>query len=780
MAKRCSVCNKSFPDNLNYCPQCGAWADTPAAPKRPKSSPAGPSSGEILLDPMQPDPPSGVGASAPSNGDDIIEIDWEEIESPQTPAGSAPHKGPPPIGTPAPAQSPPIMAGWQTVPPKAPTESKGSSSAPVIPRSSSADFELPPIEPAESVHGSAADEITFGDSGADEGGSEVRLAPQSSSGDDWAEAAELAAGSAPTSRLEEPSAVNLAALAGTEAGDSGPTISANRGARPAPAQPRRGGGGAGGWLGGGLVGAGLATAACVGLYLGGFIPSPSPSASNQPNLAAEPLPAPKAVADPDLIAEVDRLKGEVARLTAESASVQDDKKKAESQVAGVQRLLAEAKYVSEQQPSLEAGLSNALKDLSSAKQAKPDDGAVKAAFDQLKKDHDMLVDAKKKSDGQFAAIQRMLADAKFVSEQQPSVEAGLTNVLKDLATAKQASSESAAAQTAVERLKKENESLADAKKKFEGQLAGVVQLLKETKYVSEQQPDAAKGLDALIKDSKKSGDAPAALAAVTNALRAANYVTADQTNAAQGVERLVADKQAAEKNLNEAMAKLKDVDTTGKDAGTKVKAAEDRAKEATEKLAAANQALQEMTMKTKTIEEASQDTRNKLRDANDTLRDIAAKLAAARVVATDARGPALVRGVDQLVATATATPKIEGNGRNGASISRPAEPTTPSDPMSAERHYVSGLTNYWAGKYGTAESDFLDAVRAAGVANPDARYYYFLGLTQLAQGKRDESRQMLKMAGSLEEQRKPSNAVVSKALERVQGGLRRVVEEYRP
>jgi hypothetical protein len=57
-----------------------------------------------------------------------------------------------------------------------------------------------------------------------------------------------------------------------------------------------------------------------------------------------------------------------------------------------------------------------------------------------------------------------------------------------------------------------------------------VNLLKESKYVSDQQPDVLKGLDALIKDLKKTGDAPAALAAVTNALRAANYVTAEQAN----------------------------------------------------------------------------------------------------------------------------------------------------------------------------------------------------------------------------------------------------------
>jgi tetratricopeptide (TPR) repeat protein len=298
--------------------------------------------------------------------------------------------------------------------------------------------------------------------------------------------------------------------------------------------------------------------------------------------------------------------------------------------------------------------------------------------------------------------------------------------------------------------------------------------------VSDQQPDVVKGLDTLIKDQKKVGDAPAALAAVTNALRAANYVTADQTNPAKGIEKLVADKQAADKSLGEAMAKLKDASTSGQDAGAKLQAAEDRAKDATEKLAAANRALEDMTNKARTIEQSVQDAKNQLRDANDTLRDIAAKLAAARVVEPDARGPALARAVDKLVASASAPP-VNGNvGRNGAGIVRQPESATPSDPLSAERHYVRGLTNFWAGQYWTAETDLLDAIRAAGTANPDARYYYFLGLTQLALGKRDDARQMFKMAGSLEEQRKPPSAVVSRALERVQGGQRQVVEQYRP
>jgi tetratricopeptide (TPR) repeat protein len=136
-----------------------------------------------------------------------------------------------------------------------------------------------------------------------------------------------------------------------------------------------------------------------------------------------------------------------------------------------------------------------------------------------------------------------------------------------------------------------------------------------------------------------------------------------------------------------------------------------------------------------------------------------------------------VRGVEQLVASALAAPK---NGTAALSPLARRPETGPSDLLSAERHYQRGLTNFWAGRYWAAENDFYDAIRAANSIGADARYYYFLGLTQLAQGKLDEAREMFRMAGLLEKDRRPPSAVVSRALERVQGGLRRAVEEHRP
>jgi hypothetical protein len=102
------------------------------------------------------------------------------------------------------------------------------------------------------------------------------------------------------------------------------------------------------------------------------------------------------------------------------------------------------------------------------------------------------------------------------------------------------------------------------------------------------------------------------------------------------------------------------------------------------------------------------------------------------------------------------------------------------DPLAAEEVYARGLANFWAGQYAAAEGDFALAVRTAGETGQDARYYYFLGLAQLVQGKRDDTQVAFRQAGRLERDNRPSSRVVSSALERIQGQLRRTVDTYRP
>jgi tetratricopeptide (TPR) repeat protein len=97
------------------------------------------------------------------------------------------------------------------------------------------------------------------------------------------------------------------------------------------------------------------------------------------------------------------------------------------------------------------------------------------------------------------------------------------------------------------------------------------------------------------------------------------------------------------------------------------------------------------------------------------------------------------------------------------------------DPAAGERHYSSGLTFFAARRYADAEKEFLMAVEND---NGDARYYYFLGLSRLAQNKRS-AYEDFDQAARLERLGRPDRGSVSAALERVQGPMRRTLNQIR-
>jgi hypothetical protein len=101
----------------------------------------------------------------------------------------------------------------------------------------------------------------------------------------------------------------------------------------------------------------------------------------------------------------------------------------------------------------------------------------------------------------------------------------------------------------------------------------------------------------------------------------------------------------------------------------------------------------------------------------------------------------------------------------------------PPDGAAAERHFDQGLRHYWERQYAQAEKEFAQAVRSH---NQDARFVYFLGLAQLGQERRDQAAESFKKAAQLEQQGKPQPALVSSALERIQGPQRQVLNRYRP
>jgi tetratricopeptide (TPR) repeat protein len=163
-------------------------------------------------------------------------------------------------------------------------------------------------------------------------------------------------------------------------------------------------------------------------------------------------------------------------------------------------------------------------------------------------------------------------------------------------------------------------------------------------------------------------------------------------------------------------------------------------------------------------------------------------LAAGAKVPFDVRAQALaVKGLyTRALATYTAGLRDQGllapryaNGlldllANHPGLKRPESLTVP-DPAQAERHYAAGLNFFFARRYPEAEKEFLGAVEND---NADARYYYYLGLSRLAQGKRDAFEDF-DQAGRLERRGRPDRAAVSAALERIQGPMRRVLNNIR-
>lgn len=106
---------------------------------------------------------------------------------------------------------------------------------------------------------------------------------------------------------------------------------------------------------------------------------------------------------------------------------------------------------------------------------------------------------------------------------------------------------------------------------------------------------------------------------------------------------------------------------------------------------------------------------------------------------------------------------------------RRPESQTVASPEAAERHFATGLRLLYSGQPAAAEKELLAAVQADG---QDARYFYFLGLARMNQGKRDAYDDFARGA-KLEQQGLPPTDSVNIALERVQGSARRAVDNAR-
>lgn len=93
----------------------------------------------------------------------------------------------------------------------------------------------------------------------------------------------------------------------------------------------------------------------------------------------------------------------------------------------------------------------------------------------------------------------------------------------------------------------------------------------------------------------------------------------------------------------------------------------------------------------------------------------------------------------------------------------------------AGKLYEQGVNAYFAGRCGEAEAALSEAIQWN---SQDPRAYYFRALSLLRQGRIDEARGDLLTGATLEAQA-PHRYGVGTALERVQGGNRRLLEKYR-
>jgi hypothetical protein len=125
-------------------------------------------------------------------------------------------------------------------------------------------------------------------------------------------------------------------------------------------------------------------------------------------------------------------------------------------------------------------------------------------------------------------------------------------------------------------------------------------------------------------------------------------------------------------------------------------------------------------------------------------------------------------------------PREYGNGlayliRNDPRLKRPDSLRTPN-PLEAEKHFAAGLNFYFDRDYANAEKSFLLAVEND---SQDARFFYFLGLSRLAQNRRRDAYADFDEGAKLEHLNRPAPSAVSESLERIQGPMRRTINEFR-
>jgi hypothetical protein len=292
-------------------------------------------------------------------------------------------------------------------------------------------------------------------------------------------------------------------------------------------------------------------------------------------------------------------------------------------------------------------------------------------------------------------------------------------------------------------LVKQAEEAAAARKKAEASLQATVQKLKNAKYLpaDASAADVARAVEQAIAAAKASDPSGKLAAAQADLASAQNKLTrAEEALAQRWTPQAMLDvwlallqQPAAEPEM--AKLALMDVERIGRDA--KASAAV-RAKAACVR----GLALQQQGRK-------------------DEARTVLAE--AIKNAPADAEWPAVARAA------------LEEKPKPVVAQPVSSEPAN-AHPLQAESAYAAGVRDFWAGDYARAEQQFQNAIRND---SRDARYHYYLGLSRLSQNKRAEARRDFERASELEKQSRPARPAINAALERIQGSLRREVDQYR-
>ncbi len=488
-----------------------------------------------------------------------------------------------------------------------------------------------------------------------------------------------------------------------------------------PKTPRRGGGGGLlGWVGGGLLGLLMGAGAFAGLYFGGVLPSAESSKRGSPAVQNTGPSAELAA----LTAKHDEMKLELATATRAATKAEGEMAKLDKELVSAKAaVILTDKRANTEKLTAESKLKTTQADL------------VKANADFVKV----------KADAQKAATE---LSAFVVSAEKAKLELSEAKGIAAKAELKIVG-ERDAAKKAIDDATKSNANLramvVESQKKQMASEVGIASMIKELKVNN-------------LLDEKV--DTTGALAQLPEVLKKLTALATSQ-DAKKAAEALAASK----KELDSALVALKAADIA------KARAVDDAAtakREADTKVAATiKKAEADLLVAKKETDAAKLETETKVATA---LADAMKKLTDAEMAAQKL---AQQRQEESRLLQAEFTRQLSEARQGGAVQITPTEVLTEDR---AARDYNSGVSAYQFRNYTGALAALESAVK---LNSADARYWYYLGLTQWELGKPDEARAAFKKGSDLEGRNKPNAALVGEALERIQGNARRELTLYR-